>query len=106
MKKLVATLVIGLFVTSYLSAGENPKLFREINRKVTVDLSGINLHKDKKHYVVAHFKIVNQEIQILKLKGSSEGLEDMIKKELTEMFIKSKADPNTVYKYKFNFEKE
>ncbi|MCR9173714.1 MAG: hypothetical protein NXI10_14525 [bacterium] len=106
MKKLIVALVVGFLTMSSSFAGENPKLMKEIQRKVKVDLSGIQLERSKKHYVIVKFKIVNQEIEILNVKGSKKELTDLMMQELEEMFITSNADPNETYHFKFNFTQE
>lgn len=106
MKKVVVALFVGLLSMSASFAGENPKVIKEIQRKIKVDLSGIQLEKSKKHYVLVTFKIVDQEIEILNLEGSKKELTDLMIAELEEMFITSKADASKVYQFKFNFSQE
>ncbi|MDB2657438.1 hypothetical protein N9Y60_05205 [Crocinitomicaceae bacterium] len=106
MKKVVIALIVGLLSVSTTFAGENPKVLKEIQRKVKVDLSGIHLEKSKKHYVLVKFKIVDKEIEILNVKGSKKELTDLMMLELEEMFISSDADPKKVYQFKFNFSQE
>lgn len=106
MKKVVVALFVGLLSISSSFAGENPKLVKEIQRKVKVDLSGIQLEKSKKHYVLVKFKIVNKEIEVLNVKGSKKELSDLMMAELEEMFITSDSDPKKVYQFKFNFSQE
>ena len=103
MKKLIAVFVLSLMSMSVSFAGENPKLFKEIKRKLTLDLSKIDLSKEKS--VTVEFKIVNQEIEILKISGSEE-LQEIMVKELEEMFIKSDSECDTIHQYKFSFSNE
>lgn len=105
MKKLVAIFVLSLVAVSTSFAGENPKLFKEINRKLKVDVSEMQLSKVHKNYVVVKFKIVNGEIEILGAVGSEE-LRQMIVDKLEAMEIDTKADNSKVYRYKFNFRAE
>lgn len=102
MKKLIAIFVLSLVAVSTSFAGENPKLFKEINRKLKVDVSQVKLSKVHKNYVVVKFKIVNGEIEILGAVGSEE-LRQLIVEKLEEMDIDSEAKPSKVYRYKFNF---
>ncbi|XOV68855.1 MAG: hypothetical protein ACFHU9_06655 [Fluviicola sp.] len=106
MKKVVVALFVGLFTISSSFAGENPKLVKEIQRKIKVDLSGIHLEKSKDHFVLVKFKVVDQDIEILNVKGSKEELTDLMLTELEEMFITSDADPGKIYQFKFNFSQE
>jgi hypothetical protein len=106
MKKLVVAFIVTLLATSASFAGENPKLIKEIQRKIKVDLSNINLEKSKEHYVTIRFRVVNKEVEVLSLRGSKRELTDMMLKELEEMFISSDADPKKVHQFKFNFSQE
>ncbi|MCR9173715.1 MAG: hypothetical protein NXI10_14530 [bacterium] len=106
MKKVVVALFVGLLSISSSFAGENPKLVKEIQRKIKVDLSGIQLEKSKEHFVLVKFRVVDQEIEVLNVKGSKEELTDLMLTELEEMFITSDADPSKIYQFKFNFSRE
>lgn len=105
MKKLATILVFSLISISASFAGENPKLFKEINRKLKVDLSQMNLSRDHQNYVVVKFKIVNGEIEILDAVGSQE-LRQLIIEKLEAMDIQATSDESKVYRYKFNFRSE
>ena len=105
MKKLIAAIVLSLITVSVSFAGENPKLWKEINRKLKVDVSQVTLSKVHKNYVVVKFKIVNGDIEILGSLGSEE-LRLMIVDKLEEMDIVSEADDSKVYRYKFSFRAE
>ncbi|MDG1333271.1 MAG: hypothetical protein P8P74_13130 [Crocinitomicaceae bacterium] len=105
MKKLIAIIVLSLISVSASFAGENPKLFKEINRKLKLDASQLNLSKVHKNYVVVKFKIVNGEIEILGAVGSKE-LRQLIVNKLEEMDIDSESKASKVYRYKFNFRAE
>lgn len=105
MKKLVAIIVFSLVAVSTSFAGENPKLWKEINRKLKVDVSQVNLSKVHKNYVVVKFRIVNGEIEILGSVGSEE-LRLLIVEKLEAMEIDSQSKKDKVYRYKFNFRAE
>lgn len=105
MKKLLAILVLSLISVSASFAGENPKLFKEINRKLKLDVSQVKLSKVHKNYVVVKFKIVDGEVEILGAVGSTE-LRQMIVDKLEAMDIDSEAKESKVYRYKFNFKAE
>jgi len=102
---LIASLMI-LFSFGTTLAGENPKLFKEIKRKVFLDLSKVKLENNKEEFVVVKFKVVNQQIEVLEINGSQEELTEMMMKELQEMVIHSDAKDATIYLYRFKFEKE
>ena len=106
MRNLAVLFIVGLLSVSTSFAGENPKLLKEIKRKLTIDLSGINFIDKKKEYVVVSFRVVDEEIQVEKIKGSKAQLETIMLEELEEMFIKADADPEKLHRYKFTFEKE
>ncbi len=105
MKKLAAIIVLSLLSVSASFAGENPKLFKEISRKLKVDVSQIHLSKVHQNYVVVKFKIVNGDIEILGAVGSQE-LRQLIVEKLESMDISADADESKVYRYKFNFRAE
>ncbi len=105
MKKVVLAFIVAL-VASTSFAGENPKLVKEIQRKVKVDLSGIKWEKSKEHFVTVRFRIVNKEVEVLSVKGSKRELTDLMLKELEDMFISSDADPKKIHHFKFNFSQE
>lgn len=105
MKKLIAAIVLSLITVSVSFAGENPKLWKEINRKLKVDVSQVSLSKVHKNYVVVKFRIVEGEVEILGSLGSEE-LRALIVNKLEEMDIVSKSDESKIYRYKFNFRAE
>lgn len=105
MKKLIAVIVLSLIAVSTSFAGDNQKLWKEINRKLKIDASQVSLSKEHKNYVVVKFRIVDGNIEILGSIGSVE-LRTMIVEKLEEMEIKSEANENEVYRYKFTVREE
>ena len=105
MRKLVAAVVLSLMTMSISFAGENPKLLKEIKRKLTIDFSKVNLKNSKEDFVIVQFRIVDQEVEIIKTEGSQE-LQEIMVQELEDMFIKSDSDSNEVHQYKFTFSNE
>lgn len=105
MKKLVAAVVLSLMTMSVSFAGENPKLLKEIKRKLTIDFSKVDLNDNLDNYVIVRFRIINKEVSIVETEGSKE-LEILMIDELQQMFIKSDSDSSVIYTYKFNFENE
>ena len=106
MKKVALALFVAFVSVSSTFAGENPKLLKEIQRKITIDLSGIHLEKSKEHFVSVRFRVVDQEIEIVNLKGSERKLTDLMLCELEEMFINADANPDKIYQFKFRFSQE
>jgi hypothetical protein len=105
MRKLIATVVLSIMTMGLSFAGENPTLFKEISRKLKIDLTKVDLKKSENNFVIVQFKIINQEVSIIDIKGSTE-LQTLIINELEQMFIKSDSDPTVIHTYKFNFEDE
>lgn len=106
MKTFLMTALIILFTNGISIAGENPKLLKEIKRKVFLDLSNVNLEKNKQEFVVVKFKVTNHQIQVVDIDGTREELTEMMTKELQEMVIHTDAEDATIYQYRFKFEKE
>ena len=106
MKTVLFALMITFFSFGTTYAGENPKLLKEIKRKVFLDLSSVKLEKNKVEYVVVKFRVTNQQIEVIEIEGSREELTEMMIKELEEMVIRSDAEDAATYQYKFKFEKE
>ena len=106
MKKVVLAIVVAFLAVNVSFAGDNPKLLKEIKRKITLDLSQLNLERSKEHFVLVQFRIVEGEIDVIDVKSSGQELTDLMLCELEEMFIKTKTDSKTIYQYKFTFEKE
>ncbi|MDB0037939.1 hypothetical protein N9F08_01115 [bacterium] len=105
MKKLVAAIVLSLMTVSASFAGENPQLWKEINRKLKMNVSQMSLSKVHKNYVVVKFKIVDGGVEILGAVGSEE-LRLMIVDKLEAMDIDSESNQDKIYRYKFNFRAE
>ena len=51
MKKAVVAIVLGLMTMSTSFAGENPKLLKEIKRKLKIDFSKVDLKKSLKDQI-------------------------------------------------------
>lgn len=106
MRKVLVTLGMALVTFSSVLAGENPKLLKEIQRKITLDLSKVSLDKDAENFVLVQFRVVNQEVHIVDIKGSREELNELMLCELENMFIHAETDSQTIYQYRFTFQKE
>lgn len=106
MKKVMLVLMVLVLSSGMAFANKNPKLLKEIKRKVTLDLSKVQLKKDSKEFVIVQFNVTNSKINIIDIEGSMDELTDLMMDELKEMVIQTDIIDNTTYTYKFNFEKE
>lgn len=105
MKKVVLVLAFGFFSLFSLFAGTVPGLDSEMEQKVVVDLSEIQLDKYVEDYVLVSFNIVDGIIKIDEISGTQVVLTKAIIKELVQMRVESKYDADVTYRYKFTFEK-
>lgn len=106
MKKVAVAFIVALLTFSNSFAGENPKLLKEIKRKITLDLSKIKLEQSKENFVLVQFRVKNGEIDVINVEGTEEKLTELMLCELEEMFINTKTDPHTIHQFKFTFTKE
>lgn len=106
MKTVLITIMITFFAYGNVHAENNPKLLKEIKRKIFLDLSKVDLSKSQKDFVIVKFKVSNHQIEILDIEGSRDELTQLMMKELKEMVIRTDAKDASTYQYKFNFEKE
>jgi hypothetical protein len=98
--------MITFFAFGNAYAENNPKLLKEIKRKIFLDLSKVDFSKSQKDFVIVKFKVTNHQIEIVDIEGSRDKLTKLMMKELKEMVIQTDAKSATTYQYKFNFEKE
>lgn len=106
MKKVAVALFAIILTSSFSFADGNPKLLKEITRKIKLDLSNLKLEKSKDHYVMVQFRVVNGAIDVIDMDSSGEELTELMVCELEDMFINAQTDASTIYQYKFTFEKE
>lgn len=104
MKKLM--LIIGVLFTTISLGAENPKLKNEITDKLILDLSKVEFDEKLKDFVVVSFHICDGEIEITEITGTQKLLVDKIKTKLTQLIIEQAYDEETLYRYKFTFEKQ
>lgn len=104
MKKLIVLFAVLLLTVSSSFATKNPELVREIQSKVIVDLSRVDLDEYNPDYILVEFKIIDDEINILEINGTSKELKEMIIKELCEIEVDSNYNSNFTYRFKFTFE--
>jgi hypothetical protein len=105
MKKGI--LVIGMMLMTIASsfASGNPTLAEEIKEKVIIDLSDVALNESSADYVITHFRIVDGQIELLGMEGTSQELEKIIEKKLNGMAINADCPSCDTYMYRFTFEK-
>ena len=103
MRKVAVLFVMGLLTMSAGFASGNPDLYNEIEKKVIVDLSKIQL--DDSNFVMVRFKIVNNGIEIQDISSSSKELKEIMLKELNDIRVDSDCVENKTYIYRFTFEK-
>ena len=106
MKKLVFALLITLLTSGVGFASKNPKLLKEIKRKVTLDLNQFKFKQDQQEFVVVKFTVTDNKINIINIEGSMDELTKIMMDELEKMVIHTDIKDATTYQYKFKFEKE
>ena len=77
----------------------------EITKKLILDLSKVELDENNQDYVAVNFHICNGEIEITEITGTQEQLVQKVKDKLSQLVIEQKYDEETLYRYKFTFEK-
>lgn len=97
-------MVFGLITTTF--AAEAPTLAQELNKKVIVDLSDVDLTKENTNMVVTRFKVIDGCIEIIALEGTSEELKEVFRKKLQSLKIESECKNCDTYVFHFVVEKE
>ncbi|MDX2360989.1 MAG: hypothetical protein QNK23_09295 [Crocinitomicaceae bacterium] len=105
MKKWIVVLVVGLVSMSMSFAANKPKLKQEIQEKVRIDLSDIYLDEFNQDYVIVSFQIINDEIKIQEINGTSAELKERIIEELCEIKVDAEYEEGETYFFKFTFKK-
>ena len=103
MKKLM--FIVGILVTNISFGADNPPLKNEITNKLILDLSKVELDQNQQDFVVVSFHIYNGEIEIVEITGTQKQLVQKVKSKLTQLTIEQVYDEETLYRYKFTFEK-
>jgi len=106
MKKLAAVFGICLLSVHAAFAGTNPELSEEINQKVIVDLSGVELNQNCQDFVIVRIKIINGAIEIQGVQGSTFELEKIILDKLSSLEIEADCNEEQQFAYKFTFEEK
>ncbi len=105
MKRVIVLLVACILTASASWAKGTPDLAQEIESKIFVDLSNIELNQYSPDYVMVSFRVMNDEIKIQEINGTSQELKDIIIKELYEIRVDSPYSEDKTYTYRFTFEK-
>jgi len=103
MKKLI--FIIAILVSNISLGAGTPPLKEEITNKLILDLSKVELNHDHQDFVVVNFYICNGEIEITEITGTQKELVQKVKSKLSQLNIKQAYDEETLYNYKFTFEK-
>ncbi len=98
--------IAGVVFTTISLGAENPKLKNEITDKLILDLSKVELEEEFKDFVVVSFHICEGEIEITEITGTQKQLVDKVKTKLSQLSIEQAYDEETLYRYKFTFEKQ
>ena len=105
MKIIAIFFALSLITMSNSFAGGNPDLVREIEKKVKIDLRKVELNDAKTDYVMVSFRIINDEIKVVEIGGSTQELKEIVIKELYAIHVDSDYSPNKTYVYRFTFVK-
>ena len=105
MKSVIVLIVISVLSISTSFASVNPELRKEIERKVIVDLSKVDLNESNLDYVMVNFSIEQGKINIQEISSSNSELKEIILKKLYGLNIESESNEQQMYTYKFTFEK-
>ena len=105
MKKVIVLIVMSVLTLSSSFASVNPDLRKEIEKKVIVDLSKVELNESNLDYVMVSFSIENGKIIIQNINSSNSELKEIILKKLYRLNIESECNELQTYNYKFTFEK-
>lgn len=99
--------LITMLLISSISFGKvNPILKNELQEKIIIDLSEIELDNNKEDYVEVAFTVTNGEIDIISIYETQLELVEKVKNKLTLLALEGEYDANTTYSFKFTFEKQ
>jgi len=105
MKKVIVLIVMSALTISSSFASSNPELRKEIEKKVIVDLSKIDLDESNLDYVKVSFSIEDGKIIIQEINSSNPELKEIILRKLYRLNIESDCNELQTYNYNFTFEK-
>lgn len=96
--------LILLLGTTAFAGSVNPELVKEIEKKVFVELDGMEINRTAKDYVIVSFRIVHGSIKIMEVNGSNKQLKEKMIEKLCDLQVESNYDPGKTYNYKFTFD--
>ena len=105
MKRVIVLIVMSVLTISSSFASIDPDLRREIEKKVIVDLSKVEINESNIDYVMVSFRIEDCKIIIQDISGSNSELKEIILKKLYKLNIESECNEQQTYNYNFTFEK-
>lgn len=106
MKQMIAILAFSILGIGSTFAGGNPEISKEINQKMIVDLSDVELDESHPNYVIVRFNVVNGQIKINHINGTGTELESIVREKLNSITLEERSNIGDEYAYKFTFEKE
>ena len=105
MKVKGLLVALSLIIAASVFAGNEPTLFKEINRKTIVDLSDIVL-EDGVSSMNVIFYLRKNKIHVLQMEGNNKKLKEKLKQKLEKIVLKDNYDEKKIYRYRFVFEQE
>lgn len=103
MKKLM--LIVGVLITNISLGADNLPLKEEISNKLILDLSEVELDEVHPDFVVVSFRICDDHLELVEITGTQKQLVQKVKNKLKQIAIEGAYDEETLYRYKFIFEK-
>ena len=98
-------LIAGVLITSISFGANNPPFRNELSEKLILDLSEVELNAVHQDFVVVSFYICDGKIEITEITGTHKQLIQKIKTKMALLKIDEEYDEETLYRYKFTFEK-
>ena len=103
MKKLI--FIVAVLISNISLAGNTQPLQNELTQKLIIDLSDVKLGQNHEDFVSVSFYICDGEIMIADIEGTQKQLVQKVKVKLSRLKIEQDYDENTLYRYRFTFDK-
>ena len=100
--RVLTVLSVVLLMGATAFAGNEPELTKKIRNKVSVSLSGVSLDHLDQEKVIVTFRVVNDTIDVLDIKGCDAILNDRVIEEMEKISVK-KYEENETYRIKLRF---
>lgn len=101
MKNILILFAMFISLNSFSNA--TPDVYTEINRKVFIDFTGVDLGEDHKEVVYVEFHILNDEIIIDDVLSENNLVEEKLIERLNRIRINSSYEEGEVYRIKVSF---